>query len=359
MSRIHSLWAFWAIVGWTFHVYSDNDGVYERGAHLEGSASYSLSAPTTWTQWADDYANALKMAQATGKPLLLAFMGSGWCPWSIKMEEDILSKTEFSTAMCEDVLFVRLDFPQQDVLSLEKKVQFNNLKRRYMIQELPTLVLVDASGEEIYKIGYVPMEAQEVAACLKMAIRDYLQIKNVVGTPMLQEMKGEEIRDLYKKAHVLSANGVRQQLLEAGLKSDQDAFFLMVQYESLLHTSSLQDSQVQQLRRKIAAQDPGGVKGIQLKLATVEFNILAKQLKKREDPQRAIAPLLAYLQKFGHQDVENGWRIEMEIAQFLFSKNKLEEAVEHAKNSYDKAPIEFRCEIAQSLEYLTKKAEKR
>ncbi len=313
------------------------------------------SVPTPWTQWADDYAKAMKMSQATGKPLLIAFTGADWCPWSMRMDEDILSKPVFSTTLREEMLFVRIDFPERDVLPIEKKTQYFGLKKRYGIHELPTLVLVDPSGDEIVKIGYVPAEAGEVAAHLKNALADYRQLKSVVSMSKLLEMRGNEIRDLYKKADKLSITPMRQQLLEAGLKSDQDAFFLMEQYENLLVTHSLQDPEVQHLRKKIVARDPVGSQGIQLKLATAEFNTLARTLKKKEDPERAIMPLLTYLQKFGQQDHDNRWRVEMMIAQFLFSKNKLAEATQHAKISYDQAPDEYRSDIGQSLDYLSKR----
>lgn len=310
----------------------------------------------SWTQYADDYASALKMSQATGKPLLLAFTGSGWCPWSNRMEEDILSKSEFGLALRDDVIFVRIDFPESDVLPIERKTQYFGLKKRYGIQELPTLVLIDSSGDEIIKMGYMPLESKEFASRLKTALTDYRQLKAVVGSPSLLEMRGEEIQELYKKTDGLSITTVRQQLLEAGLKSDQDAFFMLEQYEKMLATHAVQDPQVQQLRKKIASRDPIGSRGIQLKLATAEFNSMARQLKKKEDPQHAIAPLLAYLQKFGNHDANNRWRVEMMIAQFLFSKNKIMEAISHARNSYEDAPEEFRCEIAKTIDYLSKKS---
>jgi protein disulfide-isomerase len=309
----------------------------------------------SWTEWADDYSKAMKVSHATGKPILIAFTGAGWCPWSMRMDEDIISKAAFSEALCDDMLFVRIDFPERDVLPIDKKTQYFGLKRRYAIQELPTLVLVDSSGDEILKLGYVPADAGEVAAHLKHAFEDYRQLKTVVNAPRLLEMRGKEIQELYKKADNLSTTPMRQQLLEAGLKSDQDAFFMMEQYENLLKTHAMHEPEVQYLRKKIIARDPVGLQGIQLKLATAEFHTLARTLKKKEDPEHALHPLLTYLQKFGNQDRDNRWRVEMMIAQFLFSKNKVAEATQHAKISYEQAPEEYRSEIAQSLDYLTKK----
>src|SRR5579885_1738039 len=180
----------------------------------ETGCKYKVNS--SWTQYSDDYAKALKMSQEMGKPLLLAFTGSGWCPWSNRMEEDIISKVDFALSLRDDVLFVRIDFPEADTLPIEKKTQYFGLKRRYGIQELPTLVLVDPSGDEIIKMGYVPLEPKEFACRLKTALSDYRQLKAVVGSPSLLEMRGEELEELYKKTDKLSITGVRQQLLEAG-----------------------------------------------------------------------------------------------------------------------------------------------
>ncbi len=306
--------------------------------------------------WTEDYAKALQISQETGKPLLLAFVGSDWCPWSQKMIKEIIEKREFAKELQQQMLFVWVDFPERLSMGKERKTQNQGLKNRFAIQELPTLVLVDADGDEIVKLGYLPSTPHEVAAQLKNALSDFKQLKTIVGSPRLVALQGEELEKLYKKASQLGREVEKKSLLEVGLKNDQSAFFLMQQYEMLLENAKLKDPNIQRLRRQILSKDPANSKGVHLQLALTEFNVLSKRLKKKEDPEKAITPLVDYLRVYGAKDHENNWRIEMIIAQFLYSKNHVEEAIRHAKMSYETAPFECKSEVAQSLEYLASKS---
>jgi len=306
--------------------------------------------------WSDDYAKALQLSQATGKPLLLAFIGSDWCPWSQRMIKEIIGKKEFTTELQQQMLFVWVDFPEKSIMSKERKSQNRGLKNRFAVQELPTLVLVDASGDEIVKLSYLPSTPHEMAIQLENALLDFKQLKNIVGSPRLADLKGDELENLYKKAAQLGREPEKKSLLELGLKNDQGSFFLMQQYEMLIENAKLKDPSVQRLRRQIMSKDPANSKGVHLQLALTEFNALSKKLKKKENPEKAITPLVDYLRVYGSRDLENNWRIEMMIAQFLYSKNHVEEAISHAKMSYETAPSECKQEVAQSLEYLASKS---
>ncbi len=306
--------------------------------------------------WTEDYAKALKLSQATGRPLLLAFVGSDWCPWSQKMIFDVISKSEFSAELQSELIFVWVDFPQQSSLNLELKTQNQGLKNRFTVQELPTLVLVDSTGDEIAKFGFLPFSAPEMALHLKNALSDYRQLKSIVGTPRLVALEGEELQKLYSKAAQLGREKEKETLLEAGLKNDEGAFFLMRQYERLIEDNKLKDPDVQKLRRQIMAKDPSNSKGAHLQLAIAEFQSLSKKQKKKEKPELVISPLVEYLKTYGPKDLENRWRVEMMIAQFLFGKNRVKDALCYAKSSYETAPAEHKMEVAQSLEYLSSKA---
>ena len=98
-------------------------------------------------------------------------------------------------------------------------------------------------------------------------------------------------------------------------------------------------------------KDPGNHKGIHRELAILEFNALSKKLKKKDKPEKAIMPLVEYVRNFGAKDLENIWRVEMMMAQFLYSKNHLPEALAHAKLSLDYAPESYRSEVAQTLSF--------
>ncbi len=312
----------------------------------------------SFSHWMSDYAKAEKLAQVTGKPLLLAFVGSDWCPWSTKIQTEILCNPEFAAALREEVIFVLVDFPEKNKISLELKTQNQGLKNRYGVQELPTLVLVDHLGDVIVKMGYLPLDAQSLAAHLRSSLEDFIQLKSVLGAPNLVCLQGKELENLYQKASHLDYRAVKERLMEVGLKSDRSIFFLLERYEELLVNGKLKDPEVQKLRREIVLSDPSNSQGTHFKLAMAEFNNLSQRLKKKENPHRAIAPLTEYLRQFGSKDRENVWKVEMVIAQYLFSKNFATEALQHARNSYEYAPEDARCEIAQSIEYLNERSKR-
>jgi protein disulfide-isomerase len=309
--------------------------------------------------WTEDYAKAYKMSQVTEKPILLAFVGSDWCPWSQKLVREILEQPDFLTETQKEMILVWVDFPERLSMSEERKTQNKELKDLFQVSELPTLVLVDTKGKEVAKFGYLPLEPKEMAQQLKTALNDCAMLKKIVGSQEYAQLSGEELKTLYKKADELGREEEKKTLMEAGLKTNEGAFFLMRQYEELLEHAKLKEPEVQRLRKQIMQKDPGNHKGIHLELAVAEFQALSKKLKRREKPDKAIVPLVEYVRNYGAKDLENSWRVEMMIAQFLYSKNCLPEALVHAKMSLDTAPEEYRPEIAQTLEFLASKTSKR
>jgi len=309
--------------------------------------------------WTEDYAKAYKMSQVTEKPILMAFVGSDWCPWSQKFAREILEQPDFLTEMQKEMILVWIDFPERLAIPEERKAQNKELKNRFQVSELPTLVLVDANGKAVAKFGYLPLEPKEMAQQLRTALNDCAMLKRVVGSHAYATMNGEEIKTLYKKAVEFGREEEKQALMEAGLKTAEGAFFLMRQYEQLLEHAKLKEPEVQRLRKQIMQKDPGNHKGVHLELAIAEFQALSKKLKRREKPDKAIVPLVDYVRNYGTKDLENSWRVEMMIAQFLYSKNCLPEALVHAKMSLDFAPEKYRPEIAQTLEFISSKTSKK
>lgn len=316
----------------------------------------NMLSSTEHNLWMEDYAKACKIAQDEGKPLLLAFVGSDWCPWSQKLAREILGSSVFLDAIKENTVLVWVDFPEYVSLSEGTKSQNMALKNSFDVQELPTLVLANPTGKEIAKFGYVPLAPQEMAEQLNTALASYAQLKNEMSSSRFANMAIEEVELLYKKAVDLGREEEKKALLAAGLKADKGVFFLMRQYEQLLEHAKIKDPQVQRLRRQIMQKDPGNHKEAHLELAIVEFQALSKNLKSKDNPEKAVVPLIEYVRNFGVKDMKNNWRVEMMIAQFFYSKNRLQEAVAHAKNSYEFAPEECRVEVGQTLDFLCAKA---
>lgn len=90
---------------------------------------------------------ALARAKAEGKPLL-AFFTTEWCGWCRRLEAEVLATPEFKAGSASWVKLV-IDAEKGDGV---------DWARRFHVSGFPTLILLDAGGEEIDRQpGYSPM----------------------------------------------------------------------------------------------------------------------------------------------------------------------------------------------------------
>ncbi len=103
------------------------------------------------------------------------------------------------------------------------------------------------------------------------------------------------------------------------------------------------------LREKLASLDPENTRGVHFTLALIDFQDLSQ---KKQSPDLAVAPLVAYVNRFGSKDSGNLWRIEMMIAQHYMEADLKDKALKHAENALQAAPDRMHDEIAHSLDYI-------
>ncbi|MFN7141963.1 MAG: thioredoxin family protein [Limisphaerales bacterium] len=94
---------------------------------------------------------ALTRAQAENKPVLLEFTGSDWCPPCKLMEKEVFSTQEFKQFQDKQIIFGKLDYPRSKPQSAEVKRNNAELAEKFEIQAFPTIVLLDASGQEVWR----------------------------------------------------------------------------------------------------------------------------------------------------------------------------------------------------------------
>lgn len=123
-------------------------------AGLAASASLATSTPAGFT---DDYDAALARAMAGDKMVFAVFTGSDWCPYCIKLEEEVLSQEAFVTGAKKGYELLFLDFPN-DKTRLSKKalVQNPKLKEKYPVSGFPTMMVFDAKGKKVDEFLYMP-----------------------------------------------------------------------------------------------------------------------------------------------------------------------------------------------------------
>jgi predicted Zn-dependent protease len=123
----------------------------------------------------------------------------------------------------------------------------------------------------------------------------------------------------------------------------------------MLEKRSLKNSEVLKLKSDLLARDRENKLGSHFKVAVLEFQKIASRLKSKDRAEKALKPLFDYMHRFGKKDPENLWRAEMMVAEFLFAKNSIPQALEHAQASYQAAPESIKFQIAETITFMTKR----
>jgi thiol:disulfide interchange protein len=118
---------------------SDSDAA--SSTHASGEANWHL-----------DFDVAEAKAQAEGKPLMLYFTGSQWCPPCKATDREIFSQQPFIDYADGNLVLMKLDFTRfGKPVASEQAGQHIRLMRKYQVEGFPTLVLLSPDGELIEK----------------------------------------------------------------------------------------------------------------------------------------------------------------------------------------------------------------
>ena len=104
----------------------------------------------------ENYTEALAAAKSLKRPVFIDFTGSDWCGWCIKLDREVFTQKEFIRYAKNDLVLLKLDFPQRKKISEAQQKQNMELAQKFGIRGFPTIVIVDAEGKEIARTGYRP-----------------------------------------------------------------------------------------------------------------------------------------------------------------------------------------------------------
>jgi len=116
--------------------------------------------------WLTDFEQAKKLSAERKLPILADFTGSKWCPYCIKLDKEVFSKTEFIEYAKKNFILLKIDFPKQipdKTMETQKK-----LAEKYEIKTFPSVVILDKNGDFIMKSGYREGGCKPYIAFLKI-----------------------------------------------------------------------------------------------------------------------------------------------------------------------------------------------
>ena len=112
-----------------------------------------MPLPPAESTWLNDYKKAQQEAKASNKFLLLDFTGSDWCGWCKRLEQEILSQSQFENYARENLVLLEVDFPRAKPQSPELRKQNQELAQQYQVEGFPTIVVLNGVKVTDYKDG--------------------------------------------------------------------------------------------------------------------------------------------------------------------------------------------------------------
>ena len=104
--------------------------------------------------WINDLEKAIETAKAESKAVLVNFTGSDWCNWCFKLSNEVFSQEEFKEYADENLILVKVDFPQSIPQSSETKAYNQSLAQKFGVQGFPTIIIINSQGKPVAKTGY-------------------------------------------------------------------------------------------------------------------------------------------------------------------------------------------------------------
>ena len=119
-------------------------------------AALLIATAARAADWTEDYSAGLARAKKEHKLLVLDFTGSDWCVWCQRTDREVFSTQKFKDYADQNLVLVKVVFPNSIPQTDEVKAQNARLKDKYQIEGFPTLIVLDPSEKVVVKqVGYL------------------------------------------------------------------------------------------------------------------------------------------------------------------------------------------------------------
>ncbi len=302
--------------------------------------------------WQTNYEAAFEQAKTSSKPLLLFFTGSDWCSWCNKLDEEVLSTPEFAEAAGNKFVFVKLDFPLYTPQDPQLKAQNKQIQQQFDVRGYPTVLLIDPQqNKQIGSTGYRPGGSKLYVEHLQQMLNSYGAYKQKMSALNTANFTGHDLKLLYEQAKKMQLEEDANKILKKGVCSNESLFFLLERYYLLATQGLIHSKEGLTTRQQLLSADLNNQKHVPYQVALIEFETYSKEVGTDDyGIEIVIAPLNAYIEKYGTLDKENLWRIQSIISQVYLDHDQLPKALKYAQDCYESAPYGAQPEIARAIQ---------
>ena len=192
--------------------------------------------------WLVSFEKAKEQAAKEGKPILMEFTGSDWCPPCKALHKNVLVKDVFKKEMPKHFVLLKLDNPRDKSKQTPEEIeQYKKLSKEYKITGVPSILLADTGGKVFYRTSGYGGQAAKVWVddmVSKTAIPDALEDANAA--------KGLERAKLLDKALGLmgsdAASQRKEDINEIVTLDSKNKAGLKAKYEGILAATEIKDS---------------------------------------------------------------------------------------------------------------------
>ena len=135
----------------------DADAMFVGGASYDGDEAKffkEFKAAGGPLPWLTDFAEAAALSQASGRPLYMLFTGSDWCPWCVRLQQELYDHQEFAKFAKQELVLLKFDSTRNPPLSQERRQEIDRYSQQFGVTGLPTVVIISPDGKELYRGGY-------------------------------------------------------------------------------------------------------------------------------------------------------------------------------------------------------------
>lgn len=301
-------------------------------------------------KWYDNYEAASQASRDQSKPMVLFFTGSDWCGWCHKLESESLDTKEFSDAVGDKFIFVKLDYPMKRKLDEKTTASNQELKKRYDVRGFPTLIILDRNQKQIGVTGYKAGGGRQYGEHLNSMIQGHSAYNSKMDKLGSDKLSSSDLKELYRKTQEYNYPNDAVRIVNAGVNTEDSHYFQIERYRLLGKEGRIHDKEALALKEELLKNDPENAVFTHYEVACIEFKAYYDQMRKENySADLTVAPLVEYVQKFGEQDDENSWRVQMLIAQVYQDNNQKDKAIHYAQCAKDCAPRHYKDQITSVI----------